>query len=200
MTDMNMRANATRNFPGRTYRFYTGKSIYEFGHGLSYSTFSKFIISAPSTILIKPITTTTHQPPNTLTSTTTNGQAINISTINCQNLQFQVNVGVKNHGEIDGPHVVLVFWKPASSQGVTGIPNVQLVGFERVVVKREKTEMVTVELDVCKDLSVADGDGKRKLITGQHALVIGSSSERQVKHHFNIRVANSEDQGSLTCM
>ncbi|CAK9176754.1 unnamed protein product [Ilex paraguariensis] len=200
MTDMNMRANATRNFPGRTYRFYTGKSIYEFGHGLSYSTFSKFIISAPSTILIKPITTTTHQPPNTLTSTTTNGQAINISTINCQNLQFQVNVGVKNHGEIDGPHVVLVFWKPASSQGVTGIPNVQLVGFERVVVKREKMETVTVELDVCKDLSVADGDGKRKLITGQHALVIGSSSERQVKHHFNIRVANNEDQGSLTCM
>ncbi|KAA8545777.1 hypothetical protein F0562_020772 [Nyssa sinensis] len=53
MTDMNMRANATRNFPGRTYRFYNGKSFYEFGHGLSYSTFSKSIISAPSNVSIK---------------------------------------------------------------------------------------------------------------------------------------------------
>ncbi|CAB4321000.1 unnamed protein product [Prunus armeniaca] len=49
MTDMNMRANTSRNFPGRTYRFYTGKTVYEFGHGLSYSTFTKFIKSAPST-------------------------------------------------------------------------------------------------------------------------------------------------------
>ncbi|KAL2948405.1 hypothetical protein AAZX31_20G121800 [Glycine max] len=40
MTDMNMRANKSRNFPGRTYRFYNGNSLYEFGHGLSYSTFS----------------------------------------------------------------------------------------------------------------------------------------------------------------
>ncbi|CAL5438160.1 unnamed protein product [Camellia sinensis] len=184
MTDMNMRPNTTTNFPGRTYRFYTGKFIYEFGRGLSYSTFSKFITSAPSTILIKS------------NSTTQIIKDIDISTINCQNLNFQVVIGVKNAGPMDGTHVVLVFWKPASSDGVVvGVPNLQLVGFERVAVKRGKTKTVAVELDVCKDLSVVDGDGKRKVVTGQHTLLVGSSSERQVRHHFYIRLVQSGDQG-----
>ena len=34
MTDINMRANHSRNFPIRTYIFYNGKSLYEFGYGL----------------------------------------------------------------------------------------------------------------------------------------------------------------------
>ena len=34
MTGMNMRANRSRNFPRRTYIFYNGKSLYEFGYGL----------------------------------------------------------------------------------------------------------------------------------------------------------------------
>ncbi|XP_052210597.1 probable beta-D-xylosidase 5 [Diospyros lotus] len=176
MTDMNMRANATRNFPGRTYRFYTGKSIYEFGHGLSYSRFSAFITSAPSTVLVQLL-------PNAL-----RGQEINVSAINCKNLQFQVVVGVKNDGPVDGTHVVLVYWKSASSSGVAGVPNQQLVGFERVEVKKGKTESVSVKIDVCKDLSVADGEGQRKLVTGQHTLLVGSASERQVKQHFSIKL------------
>jgi len=36
-----MRANISRNFPGRTYRFYKGKSLYEFGCGLSSPPLSK---------------------------------------------------------------------------------------------------------------------------------------------------------------
>ena len=35
MFDMNMRANASSGNPGHTYRFYTGKPVYEFGTGLS---------------------------------------------------------------------------------------------------------------------------------------------------------------------
>ncbi|GAB4853431.1 hypothetical protein Ancab_017622 [Ancistrocladus abbreviatus] len=52
MKDMNMRPDKTRGFPGRTYRFYTRPSLYQFGHGLSHSTFYKYIKSAPSTIFI----------------------------------------------------------------------------------------------------------------------------------------------------
>ena len=37
MTDMRMRPSSTS--PGRTYKFYTGQSVYEFGDGLSYTTF-----------------------------------------------------------------------------------------------------------------------------------------------------------------
>ena len=38
MFDMQMRPSPTN--PGRTYKFYTGQPVYEFGHGLSYTTFN----------------------------------------------------------------------------------------------------------------------------------------------------------------
>ncbi|XP_059652997.1 probable beta-D-xylosidase 5 [Cornus florida] len=181
MTDMNMRANATRNFPGRTYRFYNGKSLYEFGHGLSYSKFSYSLISAPSTINVLSSESTTQL----------NGQAIDISSIDCQDLEVELMIGVKNEGPMDGAHVVLLFWKPACSQGVIGTPNVQLVGFETVEVKKGETGTATMKLDVCKELSVVDEDGKRKLILGPHKLVVGSSNENHLKHNFNVSMSGS---------
>lgn len=36
---MGMRPNSETGNPGRTYRFYTGTPVYEFGYGLSYSRF-----------------------------------------------------------------------------------------------------------------------------------------------------------------
>lgn len=186
MTDMNMRANATAKLPGRTYRFYTGKSIYAFGHGLSYSLFSKFIISAPSTVVIK-------QMPNNIISSS-NAQAIDISTINCKNLQFDVVIGVKNSGPMGGAHVVLVFWKPPNSS-VAGTPKMELVGFDRVEVRGGRTKNVTIGLDVCRGLSLADSEGKRKLVLGQHLLIVGSTSERQVRHHLNVRLAGNGTEG-----
>ncbi|PON90552.1 Glycoside hydrolase [Trema orientale] len=198
MTDMNMRANVSNNFPGRTYRFYNGKSIYEFGHGLSYSTFSKFIISAPSTVLIK--LNSTSNPNNVLlvASDSTsqpnddvlNGQAIDVSTINCQNSTFDIVIGVRNSGPRDGSHVVLLFWKPASSKDLSGAPNVKLVAFERVEVKKGKTQSITMKVDVCKVLSLVDSEGKRNLVIGQHTIIVGSPSERQVKHRLNVRLAS----------
>ncbi|KAJ9705229.1 hypothetical protein PVL29_003340 [Vitis rotundifolia] len=197
MTDMNMRPNATANFPGRTYRFYTGKSLYQFGHGLSYSTFYKFIKSAPTTVLVHLLPQMDR--PNifssnylTMPNPNTNGQAIDISAIDCRNLSnIDIVIGVKNAGEIDGTHVVLAFWKPPRS-GVRGAPRVELVGFDRVEVKRGKTEMVGMRLDVCGKISNVDEQGKRKLVMGMHTLVVGSSSEQQARHHVNFRLAKSE--------
>ncbi|KAL5855335.1 hypothetical protein ACOSQ3_005176 [Xanthoceras sorbifolium] len=187
MTDMRMRANTTDNFPGRTYRFYSGKSLYEFGHGLSYSSFSKFIKSAPTTVLI-PL-----HPHNIFPSK--NAQAIDISTVKCENLHIDVVIGVRNSGRTGGSHVVLVFWKPPSyGVGVNGAPNVQLAGFEKVEVKGGKTQIVSVRVDVCKGLSVVDSDGKRKLIVGHHTLIVGSASERQVRHHLSLMLAENGSQ------
>ena len=198
MTDMNMRANASNNFPGRTYRFYNGKSIYEFGHGLSYSTFSKFFISAPTTVLIK--RKSISNPHNNLLLASNSstqqkddvlsGQAIDVSTVNCQNSTFDIVIGVRNSGPRDGSHVVLLFWKPASLKDLSGAPNLQLVAFERVEVLKGKTESVTVKVDVCKVLNLVDSEGKRNLITGQHTLIVGSTSERQVRHRLNVRLVS----------
>ncbi|EGN93476.1 glycoside hydrolase family 3 protein [Serpula lacrymans var. lacrymans S7.3] len=46
MTDMDLRPNATS--PGRTYKWYTGTPIYDFGYGLHYTTFSYKWAKAPS--------------------------------------------------------------------------------------------------------------------------------------------------------
>jgi hypothetical protein len=50
MTDMNMRSDPSRGYPGRTYRFYTGPVVYSSGYGLSYSTYSYSILQAPKKI------------------------------------------------------------------------------------------------------------------------------------------------------
>ncbi|KAG0695043.1 glycoside hydrolase family 3 protein [Suillus ampliporus] len=47
MTDMNLRPNVTS--PGRTYMWYTGMPIYEFGYGEHYTTFSYEWAQAPAT-------------------------------------------------------------------------------------------------------------------------------------------------------
>src|SRR5688572_5664452 len=47
MTDMRMRADPATGYPGRTYRFYQGRKVYEFGHGLSYTTYAYKFISVP---------------------------------------------------------------------------------------------------------------------------------------------------------
>ncbi|GER31836.1 beta-xylosidase 3 [Striga asiatica] len=36
MSDMNMRPDPCRNYPGRTYRFYTGDTVHNFGYELIY--------------------------------------------------------------------------------------------------------------------------------------------------------------------
>ncbi|KAJ9175155.1 hypothetical protein P3X46_013734 [Hevea brasiliensis] len=205
MTNMNMRANASGDFPGRTYRFHKGEAIYKFGHGLSYSTFSKFIVSAPSTL---PVQTNSNLNPHSILSTDdstekspyANNQAIDVSTLNCTNLALVLVIGVRNNGPMSGDHVVLVFWKPPNTTEVSGAPNIELVGFSRVEVKRGKTQNVTVTVDVCKRLSLADIEGKRKLVTGQHTFIIGSSSERQVRHHLDIRLAQNGTEESRMSM
>ncbi|KAL1296133.1 hypothetical protein HN51_056881 [Arachis hypogaea] len=188
MTDMNMRANRSRNYPGRTYRFYNGSTLYEFGHGLSYSTFTTYVASAPNTIVIKN-SSSIHSKLEFLTDV----QAIDVSTISCLDLTFLLVIGVKNNGPFDGSHVVLVFWKPAMTEPVPGAPIMQLIGFERVQVKVGMTEFVTVKIDLCEELSVVDDDGKRNLITGQNTIVVGSSSDNQVTHNIDFKLSEIVD-------
>ncbi|KAK9183905.1 hypothetical protein WN943_024250 [Citrus x changshan-huyou] len=102
--------------------FTRAKSSNHFGHGLKYSSFSKIIISAPSTVLIK-------QNANNIYSS--NDQAIDVTIVKCKDLQFDIVISVKNSRPRGGSHVVLMFSKPPSAS-VAGAPNVQLVGFARV--------------------------------------------------------------------
>ena len=44
LTDYRMRPDPSTNYPGRTHRFYSGKPVYSFGAGLSYTSFERSIV------------------------------------------------------------------------------------------------------------------------------------------------------------
>lgn len=53
MSHMNLRPNSSRGYPGRTYRFYTGETVYSFGDGLSYSNITYELIQAPESVSVR---------------------------------------------------------------------------------------------------------------------------------------------------
>ncbi|KAL7191061.1 hypothetical protein ACSBR2_023186 [Camellia fascicularis] len=120
----------------------------DFGHGLSYSVFSKFIMSTPSTVHVR------HRDN---TNVIISFNYIDISALECHNLYLDVVIGLRNDGPNDGTYVVLVFWDPTNAQGMLiGTPKKQLVAFERIQVNIKETEKMTVKLDICKQLNIAD--------------------------------------------
>ncbi|KAJ7879522.1 glycoside hydrolase family 3 protein [Mycena olivaceomarginata] len=48
MTDMNLRPNTTTGNPGRTYKWYSGQTVYPFGAGLHYTTLSLAFQTTPA--------------------------------------------------------------------------------------------------------------------------------------------------------
>lgn len=172
MTDMNMRADPSRGYPGRTYRFYTGDVVYGFGYGLSYSKYSYSILSAPKKIsvsysLVPDIIS--RKPAYTRRDGLDFVKAEDIAS--CEALTFSVRVAVSNHGDMDGSHAVLLFSRSKSS--VPGFPIKQLVGFERVHTASGSATNVEITVDPCKHMSAANPEGKRVLLLGAHVLMVG---------------------------
>ncbi|KAL8514095.1 hypothetical protein ACS0TY_013277 [Phlomoides rotata] len=91
MTDMRMRADPSIGYPGRTYRFYQGEKVFEFGHGLSYSKYSyKFVSVSKSKLEFE-----------TLSSRVENSGYVSVSAIgveSCNEAKIFVVVGVENEG------------------------------------------------------------------------------------------------------
>jgi len=176
MTNMNMRPNPATGYPGRTYRFYTGESVYPFGYGLSYTTFSHSLVHAPELIslsLHQSLLKSCHGSNNSCTS-------VEVENTKCQGLLFDLHTDVHNTGSRDGDHVVLLF---ASPPAIHGTPQKRLMGFRKVHVGAGSTERVHFSMDVCKDLSIVDEIGVKKLLLGAHLLHVGHS-----KHALRVEI------------
>ncbi|KAK4261435.1 hypothetical protein QN277_004431 [Acacia crassicarpa] len=181
MTDMRMRADPTRDYPGRTYRFYTGSIIYGFGHGLSYSTFSYKFLSAPSKIGLS----RTFKDGSIKGSLRQEGkQVYSVDYIpvdgmqNCISLRFSVQVSVMNFGKLDGSHVVMLFSR--GLEGLKGSPEIKLIGFDRLHTVPFKSTGTSFLVDPCEHLSVVDEYGKRILPLGNHILRVGDDIDHIV--------------------
>ncbi|KAK9071025.1 hypothetical protein SSX86_009593 [Deinandra increscens subsp. villosa] len=172
MTDMNMRPDPATGYPGRTYRFYTGDTVYLFGDGLSYSEFTHHLVKAPKLVSV-PLT-----EGHVCRSTACKSVAAVEQT--CTNLAFDIHLRVTNSGAMGGSHTVFLFSSPPA---VHGAPRKHLLGFKKVNLGPREQGVVRFSVDVCKDLSLVDEVGDRKVALGQHVLHVGN-----LKHSLNVKI------------
>jgi hypothetical protein len=154
MFDMSMRPSSTN--PGRTYKFYTGQPIFEFGFGLSYTTFSYVWY-------------------NDSTSVSYSIQSLMKTNSAKRNFLMQLfRVNVTNTGMMDGDDVVLAYVTPPQvlRDGQTP-PIKQLFGFERVHLNVNETKQVFFTFNIETLFAIAR-DGSKWLHPGDYHILIGS--------------------------
>ncbi|XP_051196138.1 probable beta-D-xylosidase 7 [Lolium perenne] len=169
MTDMRMRADPATGYPGRTYRFYKGKTVYNFGYGLSYSKYSHNFVSKGT----KPPSKTNIDGLKAIESATgtVSYDVEEIGAEACDKLKFPTLVRVQNHGPMDGRHPVLLFlrWPNATD----GRPTSQLIGFQSVHLRAAQTAHVEFEVSPCKHFIRAAEDGRKVIDQGSHFVGVG---------------------------
>ncbi|TKY56243.1 beta-D-xylosidase 7 [Spatholobus suberectus] len=179
MTDMRMRADPASGYPGRTYRFYTGPKVYEFGYGLSYTNYSyKFHSVSQNTLHINQ--SSTHLMAE-------NSETIRYKLVSelgeetCQSMSLSVTLGVTNQGNKAGKHPVLLFLRQGKVRN--GNPVKQLVGFQSVKLDAGETARVGFELSPCEHLSIANEAGSVVIEEGSYLLLVGDQ-----EYPINIKV------------
>ncbi|CAN1190357.1 Probable beta-D-xylosidase 7 [Linum perenne] len=159
MTDMRMRPDPSSGYPGRTYRFYRGPKVFEFGYGLSYSNYSYRIIPLSTNNL--DFRSSTKQ---TTVSTTNQMLVSEIDEETCERSKFIITVSVENQGGMPGKHPVLLFVKD---------PMKQLVGFQTVKLNPGDKKEIGFELSPCKHFSRTNEQGLMVIEKGSRFLVVG---------------------------
>ncbi|MBA0745993.1 hypothetical protein Gogos_008546 [Gossypium gossypioides] len=177
MTDMRMRPEPSSGYPGRTYRFYQGLKIFEFGYGLSYTNYSYEFL---------PLTKDKVYLNNQSSDKIALGykSVSEMGTELCEKSKLPVTVRVQNNGEMDGKHAVLLFVRQEKTGNERPIK--QLVGFNNVDLKAGEKAEIKLELSPCEHLSSAEGDGQMVVDEGSYFLSIGDKESE-------ITVVFSED-------
>jgi beta-D-xylosidase 4 len=154
MFDMSMRPSSTN--PGRTYKFYTGQASFEFGFGLSYTTFSYAWYNG---------------------STSVSYSIQSLMQNNSDKLNFLLQffrVNVTNTGTMDGDDVVLAYVTPPQVLNRGQSPPIKrLFGFQRINLKVNETKQVIFPFNNEALFTVAL-DGSTWLHPGQYHILIGS--------------------------
>lgn len=153
MLDMQMRPSPTN--PGRTYKFYTGQPVFEFGYGLSYTSFaySWYNSSIVSRFAIENLMNNHHSDRKAILQS------------------YRVNV--TNTGALPGDDVVLAYIVPPRQSNYDQSPPIKkLFGFQRVHLNVGESTQVVFPLNIDTLLAVAQ-DGSKWLEPGVHKIMIG---------------------------
>lgn len=180
MTDMRMRHDRKSGYPGRTYRFYNGPKVFEFGYGLSYTNYSYvFKRSTPNTVNLNrliPRFLATNGSSNSNSSSIRALSVSKIGTNNCERLKFSTLVGVENIGSMSGKHPVLLFAR--HERRGDGRPVKQLVGFKSVSLNPRQRARIKFELNPCKHFAKAKNDGSLVIEEGSRYLMVADKEIR----------------------
>jgi beta-D-xylosidase 4 len=163
MFDMQMRPSEKN--PGRTYKFYMGQAVYEFGTGLSYTTFfySWGNDSSISSYSIRTLLKNTYDERRVLV--------------------HRLRVNVTNTGSMAGDDVVLAFVTPPTTSLKDQTPPIkQLFGFERIHLNVNETAQVFFPLHASAILTIAR-DGSKWFQPGLYQIVIG----QKLMHTIELR-------------
>ncbi|CAK9174271.1 unnamed protein product [Ilex paraguariensis] len=170
MTDMRMRPEPSKGYPGRTYRFYKGQKVFEFGYGLSYSAYSyDFVSVTKDNLYLNQLST------SPVIESSESVWYISVSEMgreSCEKAKFSAIVGVKNQGDMAGKHPVLLFVRQAKL--TSGSPMKQLVGFQSVSLNTGERAEIEFVLSPCEHLSRANEHGLMVIEEGTHSLVVGN--------------------------
>lgn len=170
MNDMNMRPDPSCGYPGRTYRFYIGDRVYRFGEGLSYTNYSYKLLSAPSILRITGSFKARYGL-NILQERSRLDYVYTNEVKSCTSLSFYVQISVLNEGDMDGSHVVMLFAR--FPKVVKGVPERQLIGFDRVHTFKNRSKEISFLVEPCKHFSMANEHGNRILLLGDFSLILG---------------------------
>lgn len=170
MTDMTLRPNESTGSPGRTYMWYEGEPIFEFGHGLHYTNFSVSFDGSDSA-------------PTSYASNTTSSASYSIQDLtgNCDErypdlCAFKTfNVTVDNTGSVESDYVVLGYL--TGQFGPQPYPKKQLKAYTRVHnVAPGSSSSGSLEMNLGSLGRVAD-NGDMTLFPGDYALVIDNDAK-----------------------
>nr|GMD52130.1 probable beta-D-xylosidase 7 [Ipomoea batatas] len=161
MTDMRMRPENSTGYPGRTYRFYTGPKVFEFGYGLSYTNhLYKFTSVTQNNLHLTHFSST----PKT---------SVSVSEIQpeiCRVAAFSAKVRVQNDGKIASKHPVLLFLRQ-DRRGQRD-PIKQLVGFQSVKLNAGESSEIEFVVNPCEHFSKASENGSMVIERGKYFLVV----------------------------
>lgn len=184
MTDMRMRADKSSGYPGRTYRFYQGKKVFEFGYGLSYSNYTYEFddVSQEKLSLSKKPQPRKgrHHHCTRLLKSMNEPEPVLVSELgrefcNAKETKFKVVVRVKNHGK-EGKHAVLLFVRPEEQNDEDPIK--QLVGFHNVHLFEGEEGHIKFEVNPCEHITKANKDGLMVIEPGSYFLVVGDAEHK----------------------
>ncbi|KAF8914125.1 glycoside hydrolase family 3 protein [Gymnopilus junonius] len=166
MTDMNLRPSSTN--PGRTYKWFTGTPVFEFGHGLHFTTFAISWQHQPSTV---------YQIPPGLTN--------QIGKSNIDLNAFETfNVVVKNTGKVASDYVALLFL--SGNGGPAPLPNKQLVSYTRLQgIEAGRQSVATLQVTL-GSIARADANGNLWLYPGKYELTVDTGTEVYLTHSFEL--------------